>query len=117
MPLKTTPFDVAEHLAAPEDQAFLIADALETGDAAFIRHTLNTVARARGITQIARDAGVTREALYRALGPQGDPRMSTLFGVFEALGVKLSAVRQNSIDSRSAGTITAKQKRGSSSSA
>ncbi len=117
MPLETTPFDVAEHLAAPEDQAFLIADALETGDAAFIRHTLNTVARARGMTQIARDAGVTREALYRALGPQGDPRMSTLFGVFEALGVKLSAVRQNSIDSRSAGTITAKQKRGSSSSA
>ena len=91
MALKTTPFDVAEHLAAPEDQAFLIADAVETGDAAFIRHTLNTVARARGMTQIAREAGVTREALYKALGPDGDPRMSTLLGVFRALGVKLSA--------------------------
>lgn len=91
MSLKTTPFDVAEHLAAPDDQAFLIADAVETGDAAFIRHTLNTVARARGMTQIAREAGVTREALYKALGPDGDPRMSTLLGVFRALGVKLSA--------------------------
>ena len=91
MPLKTTPFDVAEHLSTLEDQNDLIADAVETGDPAFIRHTLNTVARARGMTQIARDAGVTREALYKALGPGGDPRRSTLLGVCSALGVQLSA--------------------------
>lgn len=100
MSLKTTPFDVAEHLSAPEDRAFLIADAVETGDAALIRHTLNTVARARGMTEIAREAGVTREALYKALGPEGDPRMSTLFGVFRALGVKLSAEPRPTHDGR-----------------
>ena len=91
MPLETIPYDVAEHLTHPGDQAELIADAVASGDAAIIRQALNVVARARGMAQIAREAGVTREALYRALSPEGDPRMSTLLGVFGALGVKLSA--------------------------
>ncbi len=116
MPLETTPLTLPSIWPNRKIKRFSSPMPL-TGDAAFIRHTLNTVARARGMTQIARDAGVTREALYRALGPEGDPRMSTLLGVFEALGVKLSALRQQSVDTGSAQTITAKQKRGSSSSA
>ncbi len=91
MVLETTVYDVAEHLTHPEDQADLIADAVASGDATVIRDALNIAARARGMSRVARDAGVTREALYKALGPDGDPRMSTLLGVFGALGIRLSA--------------------------
>lgn len=96
MPLETVPYDVAAHLTDPDDQAELIADAVASGDAAIIRDALNIVARARGMSRVARDAGVTREALYKALGPDGDPRMSTLLGVFGALGIRLSASAQPS---------------------
>lgn len=89
--IKTVPFDAAEYLDDPASQAELLADALETGDSAYITHALGVVARARGITGIAREAGVTREALYKAFSESGDPRLSTLLGVFRALGLKLSA--------------------------
>lgn len=91
MPIKTTPFDASEYLDDPVSQAELLADALETGDAAYITHALGIVARARGITSIAKEAGVSREALYKAFGETGDPKLSTLLGVFRALGLKLSA--------------------------
>ena len=90
MPLDTIPFDAAEYIDTPEAQAELLADAFETGDAAYIANALGVVARARGMTAIAKDAGVTREALYKALSERGDPRLSTLLGVAKALGVKLS---------------------------
>ena len=89
MSIETMPYDVADQLTHPEDQLDLIVDAVATGDPAVIRDALNIVARARGMTRVARAAGVTREALYKALGPDGDPRMSTLLGVFGALGVRL----------------------------
>ncbi len=91
MPIETTPFDASKYLDDPESQAELLADAFESGSAEYIAHALGVVARARGMTQIAKDAGVTREALYRALSDKGDPRLSTLLGVAKALGVKLSA--------------------------
>jgi probable addiction module antidote protein len=90
MPIETTPFDAAGHLRTPEEQAIFLADALETGDAGFIAHALGILARARGMTEVARGAGVTREALYRSLGQEGDPRLTTLLGVMRALGLKLS---------------------------
>ena len=90
MSVETIPFDGTEFMGTPEAQAYLIADAMESGDPVYIRHALNTIARARGMTQIANEAGVAREALYRALSPEGDPRMSTLFGVLNALGLRLS---------------------------
>ena len=90
MPLDTIPFDAAEYIDTPEAQAELLADAFETGDAAYIANALVVVARARGMTAIAKDAGITREALYKALSERGDPRLSTLLGVAKALGVKLS---------------------------
>ena len=90
MPLETTPFDAAEYLDTPEAQAELLSDAFATGDAGYIANALGIVARARGMTSVAKEAGVTREALYRALSPDGDPRLSTLLGVTKALGLKLN---------------------------
>lgn len=90
MALETTPFDPAEHLHRPEDQADLLADAFATGDAGYIANALGIVARARGMSETARQAGVTREALYKALAQTGDPRLSTLIGVARSLGYRLS---------------------------
>ncbi len=89
MALKTTLFDPSLYLDDAESQAELLADAFQSGDAAYIAHALGIVARARGMTSIAKEAGVTREALYKALS-DGDPRLSTLLGVARALGLKLT---------------------------
>jgi probable addiction module antidote protein len=90
MPAKTIPFDAAEFLTTPEAQAEFLTDALETADAGYIAHALGIVARARGMTEVARGAGVTREALYRTLSQDGDPRLTTLLGVVRALGFTLA---------------------------
>lgn len=94
MALETIPFDAAEFLDDEQSQAELLADAFETGDTAYIANALGIVARARGMTSIAKDAGVTREALYKALSEKGDPRLSTLLGVVKALGLKVSVAQQ-----------------------
>ena len=91
MALETTRFDAAEFLGTPEAQKEFIDDAFESGDPKYITHALGIVARARGMTSVAKDAGVTREALYKALSADGDPRLSTLLGVFRALNIKLHA--------------------------
>lgn len=88
---KTIPFDAAIYLDDAESQSELLADAFDSGDSAYIAHALGIVARARGMTSIAKDAGVTREALYRSLSETGDPRLSTLIGVMKALGMRLTA--------------------------
>lgn len=90
--LSTTPFDAAKYLVEPEAQAELLADAFDTGDAQYITQALGVVARARGMTGIAEEAGITREGLYKALSEKGDPRLSTLLGVMKALGLHLSVV-------------------------
>ena len=89
--IETLPFDAAESLDTPQSQAELLADAFETGDAHYITIALGVVARARGMSSVASEAGVTREALYKALSETGDPRLSTLLGVMKALGFRLSA--------------------------
>lgn len=91
MALETFPFDAAEHLTDPEDQAELLNEALASGDAAAVAAALGIIARARGMTEVAREAGVTRVALYKSLSEEGDPRLTTLLGVMRALGVRLSA--------------------------
>jgi probable addiction module antidote protein len=96
MAIETIPFDPAEFIDTPEAQAELLRDAFQTGDPTFIAIALGTVARARGMSAIARDAGVTREALYKALSPTGDPKLSTLLGVMKALGFDLSSVPSSS---------------------
>ena len=89
--IKTEPFDPAQYLTSPESQTDLLNDALATGDASYVAHALGVIARARGMTEIARAAGITREALDRSLSEDGDPRLTTLLGVMRALGVRLTA--------------------------
>lgn len=89
--VKTTLFDAAEYLDTPEAQAEYISAALETGDAEFVRDAVSIVARARGMGEIARAAGVNRESLYRALGAAGNPEFGTMLGVIRALGLELNA--------------------------
>lgn len=91
MVLETLPFDAAHYLIDAKAQAELLTDALETGDAGYIANALGTIARARGMAQVAKDAGVTRASLYKALSSEGDPQLTTLLGVIKALGIKLTA--------------------------
>lgn len=91
MTLETFPFDPADYLTDTASQTELLTDALETGNAAYIANTLGIIARARGMTEIAKEAGVTRTALYKSLSPEGDPQLTTLLGVLKAMGIKLSA--------------------------
>ncbi len=91
MALQIKPFDAAKYLASDEDHADLLADAFATADPTYIANALGVVARARGMSHVAKEAGVTREALYKALSPKGDPKLSTVLGVMKALGVTMSA--------------------------
>ena len=91
---KTTRFDAAEYLTTPEAQAEFITAALETGDAAYVRDAIGVVARARGMGEIAKAAGLNRESLYRALGAAGNPEFSTMLRVLDALGIALTARAQ-----------------------
>lgn len=91
MPLETAKWDVTELLTSEEAIFAYIEAAFEDGDPAVITHVLGDVARARGMTAIAKEAGVAREALYRSLSDTGDPKLSTLLKVMKALGVQLAA--------------------------
>jgi probable addiction module antidote protein len=91
MTIKSTPFDTAQYLGTPAAQAEFVDAALETGDAGYIAHAFGVVARARGMSQLAQDTGLSRESLYRALSNEGNPSLSTLLKVAQALGLKLHA--------------------------
>ena len=86
---KTKPWDPAQYLTTPGRVAAYLEAASDDGDPSLIATAIGDIARARGMTQLAAEAGVTREALYKALSPTGDPRLSTLLGVMKALGIKL----------------------------
>lgn len=88
----TRPFDPAVYLETDEALAAYLTEALETGDAAFIADALGIAARARGMSQVAKDAGLSRENLYRALSPDGNPEFATVVRVLQALHLKLAAV-------------------------
>ena len=89
----TTRYDVAEHLRTPEEMAAYLEACLEEagGDAAFIAKALGDIARAKGMTQVARDAGLSRESLYKALSRERSPDFDTILKVIGALGLKLHA--------------------------
>jgi probable addiction module antidote protein/putative addiction module killer protein len=91
MTLKTTPWDSAELLDSPESMAAYIEAAFEDGDPSLIAHALGVVARARGMSQLAKEAGLSRDAMYKAFQPDGNPTLQTLTSVMKALGMKLSA--------------------------
>jgi probable addiction module antidote protein len=89
----TTPFDVADYLRTPEEMAAYLEACLEEApdDAAFIAKALGDIARAKGMTQVARDAGLSRESLYKALSGERSPDFATILKVVGALGLRLSA--------------------------
>jgi probable addiction module antidote protein len=89
----TTRYDVAEHLRTPEEMAAYLEACMEDahGDAAFIAKALGDIARAKGMTQVARDAGLSRESLYKALSGDRAPGFDTILKVMGALGLKLRA--------------------------
>ena len=88
--VKTRPFDPAEYLDTSEGIAAYMTEALETGDPAFVADALGVIARARGMTEVAREAGVSRESLYRALSTDGNPEFGTVMRVARALGLQFS---------------------------
>jgi probable addiction module antidote protein len=89
--VKTEPFDASRYMTSPEAQAELLNDALASGDAGYVAQAPGVIAWARGMSEVARGAGVTREALCKAPSENGDPRLTTLLGVARALGVTLTA--------------------------
>lgn len=90
---KTSRYDVAEHLRTPEEMAAYLEACLEEadGDAAFIAKALGDIVRAKGMSQVARDAGLSRESLYRALSGERTPDFDIILKVIGALGLKLHA--------------------------
>ena len=89
--IETTVWDPAEHLKTEEDMAAYLEAALEEGDSALIAAALGDIARAKGMTQVAREAGLGRESLYKALSSSGNPEFSTILKVVQALGLQLHA--------------------------
>jgi probable addiction module antidote protein len=89
----TSRYDVAEHLRTPEEMAAYLEACLEEagGDASFVAKALGDIARAKGMTQVARDAGLSRESLYKALSGERSPDFSTILKVVQALGLKFHA--------------------------
>ena len=87
----TTPWDPADHLRTDQDMAAYLEAALEEGDATLVAAALGDIARAKGMTQVARDAGLGRESLYKALSPAGNPEFATILKVIAALGLQLHA--------------------------
>ena len=88
---KTKHWDPAEHLETEEDMAAYLEAALEDGDPALVAAALGDIARAKGMSQIARETGLGRESLYKALSPDGNPEFSTIMKVVRALGLRLHA--------------------------
>lgn len=89
----TTPYDVAEHLRTPKEMAAYLEACIEEadGDAAFIAKALGDIARAKGMTQVAKDSGLTRESLYKSLSGERSPGFDTILKVITALGLSLHA--------------------------
>lgn len=85
---KLNPWDSAEHLASSEQIALYLDACLDEGDPALVAHALGIIARARGITELARDAGLSREWLYETLSGRGNPDFTTVMKVIEALRLR-----------------------------
>ena len=86
---KTRSWDVVDHLKTDEDIAHYLEAVFEDGDPALVAAALGDVARVKGMSQVARDAGLGRESLYKALSAEGNPEFATVLKVIHALGLKL----------------------------
>ncbi len=105
--IATKRWDPAEHIRDDADVAAYIEAALEDGDHRVLAAVLGDVARAKGMTQVARDAGLGRESLYKSLSSDGNPEFSTVLRVLKALGIRLRATVANERDSGSRERIPA----------
>ena len=94
MALKTTPWDVADILKTKEAIAAYLDAVLEDGDPELLKDALGAIARSKGMTEIAKEAGLGRSSLYRALSPDGNPEFATVASVLKALGLRLSVARE-----------------------
>ena len=108
---KTRLFDAARYLDTDEAVALFIAEALADGDAGFIADAFGIAARAKGMTQIAKSAGLSRENLYKALSAEGNPELSTLLGVVKALGLELSVAPVRKTDATNKGRTAPRRRR------
>ena len=90
---KTQPFDAADYLNSEDDMVAYLEAALEEDDPRVVAAALGDIARAKGMSQVARDAGLGRESLYKALSPEGNPEFGTVMKVVRALGLSLHASR------------------------
>jgi probable addiction module antidote protein len=88
---KTIPWDAAEYLNTEQEMAAYLEAALEEGEPSLVAAALGDIARARGMTQLAKETGMGRESLYKALSPNGNPEFSTIMKVVQALGLRLHA--------------------------
>lgn len=91
---RTKQWDAADHLETDKDMAAYLEAALEDGDPALVSAALGDIARAKGMTDIARQTGLGRESLYKALSPDGNPEFSTVLKVVKALGLRLHATAE-----------------------
>ena len=96
MPLKTTKFDAADYLTTPESIAVFLEDAFNDNDPAAIAHALGVAARAKGMTEVARQSGISRQTLYSALSSEGNPSLETLLCELKAVGLQLQVKPLNS---------------------
>jgi len=97
--IKTKIFDTSEFLSSEEDMAAYLEAALSEGDPSLVVQALGAIAKARGMAQIAKDTGLRRESLYKALSPDGNPEFNTVLKVVKALGIRLHAETLNTITS------------------
>jgi len=88
---KLTTYDPAEDLTSDDAIATFMAEAFESNDASYIAHSLGVVARAKGMTRIAGETGLSREQLYRSFSERGNPTLKTTLAVMKALGIDLTA--------------------------
>jgi probable addiction module antidote protein len=100
MALKTTRWDAADILKSKEDIAAYLDAVLEDGDPELLKLALGTIARSKGMTDIAKAAGLGRSSLYRALSPDGNPEFATVAGVLKVLGLRLSVARERARERR-----------------
>ena len=91
MTVKTRAFDPALYLKTDTARAAYMTEALETGDPAFVADAVGVLARARGMSKVAKETGMSRESLYRALSTEGNPEFATILKVMAALHLKLKA--------------------------
>jgi probable addiction module antidote protein len=95
--LKTKIFDTAEFLSSEKDMAAYLEAAFSESDPSLVVQALGAIAKARGMAQIAKDTGLRRESLYKALSPEGNPEFNTVLKVVKALGIRLHAETMHAI--------------------